>query len=120
MSCPLSHTKCQMPGVKVRAIRRAFVDVAGNLHLVRIAAACSVSCLDSCSAPGRGWFSTHVRRLHVLYRTDFARVLYTHVRDDEMTLAAFQGALRRVWAQTNHTVGGSACRYIYICIYARV
>ena len=68
MSCPLSHTKCQVPGVKVRAIRRAFVDVAGHLHLVRIAAACScsVSCLDSCSAPGRGWLSTHVRRLHEL------------------------------------------------------
>ena len=77
-------------------------DNAAETHVPEISV-CRATPKTWCASAAHAHYTTDP----VLYRIDFVRALYARVRNDQMTLAAFEGALRSIWAQTSYTVAYS-------------
>ena len=82
-----------------RLLSHVMWDDAAEKHVPEIAV-CRATPKTWCTSAAHAHYTTNP----VLYRIDFVRALYAHVRGDQMTFAAFEGTLMRMWAQTNYTV----------------
>ena len=85
-----------------RLMSHVMWDNAAETHVPEISV-CRATPKTWCASAAHAHYTTDP----VLYRIDFVRALYARVRNDQMTLAAFEGALRSIWAQTSYTVAYS-------------